>query len=97
MKNKQIARIVFQTLLVMISISIILEFYQYDTVPYIIRWVTTIVLMVANCVFNHWCGLKNGIEMSDRHNKRMNELRNQSFDKIVNMAVKEKTENKSME
>ena len=34
MKNKQITRIIIQAVLVMVTTFIILEFYQYDTVPY---------------------------------------------------------------
>lgn len=97
MKNKQIIRAIIQAFLVMITIFIILEFYQYDPIPYMVKWATTISLIVANSIFSHWCGLRNGIEMSDRHNERMNGLNKQSFDKIVNVVVEEKTKDKAVE
>ena len=97
MRNKQIIRTLIQTFLVMIAVFVILEFYQYDEIPYIVKWVSTIVLMVANCAFSHWCGLRNGIEMSDRHNERMNELRKQNFDKIIDIVSKEKFGDKAGE
>lgn len=97
MRNKQIIRAIIQTFLVMIAVFVILEFYQYNEIPYIVKWVSTIVLMVVNCAFSHWCGLRNGIEMSDRHNERMNELRKQSFDKIIDMVSEEKIGDKAAE
>lgn len=97
MKNRQIIRAIVQAFLVMITIFVILEFYQYDQIPYMVKWATTISLIAANSIFSHWCGLRNGIEMSDRHHERMNDLRKQSFDKIVDMVVEEKTRNKSVE
>lgn len=90
MKNKQIARIIFQTVLVMVTVFVILEFYQFDTIPYMVKCVSTIALIVLNCVYNHWCGMRNGIEMSEIHENRMRELRKQSFDNIVDMVVEEK-------
>lgn len=97
MKNKQIIRILIQSFLVMITIFIILEFYTLGIIPYAVKWVTTIVLIVANCVFSHWCGLRNGIDMNDRHNERMNGLREQSFNKIVDMVFEEKAKDKVAE
>ncbi len=97
MKNKQIIRSLIQTFLVMITTFIILEFYTLEIIPYAVKRVSTIVLMVANCAFSHWCGLRNGIEMSDRHNERMNELRKQNFDKIIDIVSKEKFGDKAGE
>lgn len=96
-KNKQIIRSIIQSFLAMITIFIILEFYTLGIIPYAVKWVTTIVLIVANCVFSHWCGLRNGIDMNHRHNERMNELKKQSFGKIVDMVSEEKTKNKAAE
>lgn len=95
MKNKHLTRILIQSFLVMITIFIILEFYTLGIISYAVKWVTTIVLIVANCVFSHWCGLQNGIDMSDRHNERMNELREQSFNEIVDMVAEEKANDKA--
>lgn len=97
MEKKKIIRTIIQTFLVMVTTFIILEFYHHDAIPYMVKWITTIVLIVANCVFSHWCGLHNGIEMSDRHNEKMNELKKQCFDKIVDMVVDEKTNDKAAE
>ena len=80
----------------MITVFAILEFYQYDTIPYMVKWATTISLIVANSIFSHWCGLRNGVEMSDRHHERMNDLRSRSFDKIVDMVAEEKVNDKSV-
>lgn len=90
MENKQIKRIIIQTVLIMIATFIILEFYQYESIPYIVKWVTTIVLIVINAVYNHWCGVRSGIEMSEKHESCMSELRQQSYNKIVDMVVEEK-------
>lgn len=95
MERKQIIRTIMQTFLVMVTVFIIFEFYQYSAIPYIVKWIATIVLVVANCTFGHWCGLQNGLEIGNRHNKKMDELRKQSFDKIVDMVLKEKTESKA--
>lgn len=65
MKNKQIIRAIIQSFLSIITIFIILEFYQHDMIPYMVKWATTISLVVANCIFGHWCGLRNGVEMID--------------------------------
>ena len=97
MKNKHLTRILIQSFLVMITIFIILEFYTHEIIPYVVKWVITIVLIVANCTFSHWCGLRNGIDMSDRHNERMNGLREQSFNKIVDMVIEEKAKDKASE
>lgn len=96
MEKKQVIRTIAQTLLVMVAIFIILEFYQYDTIPYIVKWIVTLVLIVINCTFGHWCGLQNGLEIGNRH-KIMNELSKQNFEKIVNMDVKEKENDKAAE
>lgn len=74
-----------------------MEFYTLGIIPYAVKWVTTIVLIVANCTFSHWCGLRNGIDMSDRHNARINGLREQSFNEIVDMVVEEKAKDKVAE
>ena len=90
MKNKQIVRIIIQTVLVMVTVFVILEFYQFDTISYMVKWVSTIALIVLNCAYNHWCGMRNGIEMSERHENHMMELRKESFDNIVvDMVVEE--------
>lgn len=47
MNSKQIKRIIIQGLLVTITTFIILEFYIYDAVPYIVKWIATIVLIVV--------------------------------------------------
>lgn len=52
---------------------------------------------MANCVSSHWCGLRNGIDMNDRHHEKMNELKKQSFNKIVDMVFEEKTKDKVAE
>ena len=96
MKNKHLTRILIQSFLAMITIFIILEFYTLKIIPYVVKWVATIVLIVANCVFSHWCGLQNGIDMNDIHNTRMNELREQSFNKIVDMVAEEKAKDKAV-
>lgn len=87
--NKQTTRNISQGVLTMFATFVILEFYQYD-ISYTIKWVTTIILIVLNAAYSHWCGLKNGIEMNEEHNKRMEELRKESYNKIVDMVVKEK-------
>lgn len=82
MKNKQITRITIQSLLAMFTTFIILEFYQYEEVPYMVKWISTIVLIVLNCVYNHWCGLKNRIKMSKEQNDCMTELRKENYNKV---------------
>lgn len=87
-------RKIIQFCLVGISTAIILEFYQHD-ISFLVKWVVTIGLLVLNCVYSYHMGMKDGIEMSDRHNKKMNELRKRSFDKIVDMVVEEKARDKA--
>lgn len=70
MENKHLTRTLIQSFLVMITIFIILEFYTLGIIPYVVKWVVTIVLIVANCAFSHWCGLRNGIDMNDRHHEK---------------------------
>lgn len=82
MKNKQITRIIIQSLFVMLTTFIILEFYQYEEVPYMVKWISTIVLIVLNCTYNYWCGLKNGIKMSKEQDNCMAELRKENYNKV---------------
>lgn len=41
--------------------------------------------------------MKDGIEMGDRYNARTNELKKQSFNKIVDMVAEEKAKDKAAE
>lgn len=90
MKNKEIIRKSIQFLLVTVSIFIILEFYQHDNFSFLLKTIITIILIIANCTYNHWCGLRNGIEMENEHNKHIQELREESYNKIIGMVVEEK-------
>ena len=94
--TKMNKRKIIQFFLVGISTATILEFYQHD-ISFAIKAITTIGLIVLNCVYSYHIGMKDGIEMNDRHNARMNELREQSFDKIVDMVVEEKANDKAVE
>lgn len=94
--TKMNKRKIIQFFLIGISTATILEFYQHD-ISFAIKAITTIGLIVLNCVYSYHIGMKDGIEMNDRHNARMNELREQSFDKIVDMVVEEKANDKAVE
>ena len=72
-----------------ISIAIILDLFQRDF-SLSLKAIITIFLLVVNCVYNYCMGIKDGKEISKSHNERMNELRKQSFDKIIDMVFKEK-------
>lgn len=72
-----------------ISTATILEFYRFDF-SLLIKIFATVLLIVINCAYSYHIGMKDGIDMSDRHKERMNDLRKQSFDKIVDMVVEEK-------
>lgn len=89
-------RKIIQFCLVGISTATILEFYQHD-ISFVIKMIMTIGLIVLNCVYSYRIGIKDGIEMIERHNGRMNELRKQSFDDIVDMVVEEKAKDKAVE
>lgn len=89
-------RKIIQFCLVGISTATILEFYQLN-ISYIAKMVITVLLIVINCVYSYHIGMKDGVEMSDRHNARMNELKEQSFNKIVDMVVEEKANDKAAE
>lgn len=89
-------RKIIQFCLVGISTATILEFYRFDFSP-LIKTFSTVFLITINCAYSYHIGMKDGIEMSDRHNERMNDLRSQSFDKIVDMVVEEKTKDKAAE
>lgn len=87
---------IIQFCLIAISVFTILEFYQHD-IPLGAKAITTIFLVVIDCVYNYRIGMKDGIKISNRHNERMKELREESFNKIVDMVVEEKTNDKAME
>lgn len=89
-------RKITQFCLVGISTATILEFYQHD-ISFAIKAIAAIGLIVLNCVYSYHIGMKDGIEMSDRHNEKMNELRKRSFNKIVDMVVDEKANDKAAE
>lgn len=89
-------RKLIQFCLVGISTATILEFYQHN-IPIIIKAMVTIGLIVINCVYSYHIGMKDGIEMIDRHNAKMNELKEQSFNKIVDMVVEENAKDKVAE
>ena len=82
-------RKITQSCLSGISIAIILDLFQRDF-SLSLKAIITIFLLVVNCVYNYCMGIKDGKEISKSHNERMNELRKQSFDKIIDMVFKEK-------
>ena len=89
-------RKVIQFFLVGISTATILEFYRLDF-SLLIKTFVTVLLMVINCVYSYHIGMKDGIEINDRHNTKMNELREQSFNEIVDMVAEEKANDKAAE
>lgn len=89
-------RKITQSCLSGISIAIILDLFQRDF-SLSLKAIITISLLVANCVYNYRMGIKDGMEISNSHNERMNDLRSQSFDKIVDMVVEEKAKDKAVE
>lgn len=86
-------RKIIQFCLVGISTATILEFYRFDF-SILIKTFTTVFLITVNCAYSYHVGTKDGIEMSDKHNERMNELRERSFNNIVDMVVEEKVNDK---
>ena len=94
--TKMNKRKIIQFFLVGISTAAILEFYQHD-ISFAIKAITTIGLIVLNFVYSYHIGMKDGIEMSGRHNEKMNELRKRSFNKIVDMVAEEKEKDKAVE
>lgn len=89
-------RKIIQFCLVGISTATILEFYRFN-IPHIAKVIITVLLIVVNNVYSYHIGMKDGIEMSDRHNSKMNGLKEQSFNKIVDMVVEEKANDKATE
>lgn len=89
-------RKIIQFCLVGISIATILEFYRFN-IPHLAKVIITVLLIVINNVYSYHIGIKDGIEISDSHNARMNELKEQSFNKIVDMVVEEKANDKAAE
>lgn len=94
--TKMNKRKIIQFFLFGISTVAILEFYRFDFSLFIKAFVTAVLISV-NCVYSYHIGMKDGIEMIDKHNERMNELREQSFDKIVDMVSEEKLGDKAEE
>ncbi len=88
---------VINFLLISISTFIILEFYQHDSFPVFPKAIITIALLVINCTYNYRNGLKDSVEMEEEHGKRMEKLREESFNKIVDMVVKEKMNDKAVD
>lgn len=89
-------RKIIQFCLVGISTATILEFYRFDF-SLLIKTFTTVFLITVNCAYSYHIGMKDGIEINNSHNERMNELREQSFNKIVDMVVEEKAKDKAAE
>lgn len=89
-------RKIMQSCLSSISIAIILDLFQRDF-SLSLKSIIAIPLLVVNFVYNYCMGIKDGKEISKSHNERMNELRKQSFDKIVDMVVEEKEKDKAAE
>ncbi len=94
--TKMNKRKIIQFFLVGISTATILEFYRFDFSP-LIKTFSTVFLTAINCAYSYHIGMKDGIEMNDRRNENMNGLRKQSFDKIVDMVVEKKTNDKAVE
>lgn len=87
---------IIQFFLVGISTATILEFYRFDF-SLLIKTIVTVFLITINCAYSYHIGMKDGIEINDRHNTKMNELREQSFNKIVDMVAEEKAKDKAAE
>ena len=87
---------IIQFFLVGISTATILEFYRFDF-SLLTKTFATVFLITINCAYSYYIGMKDGIEINNSHNERMNELREQSFNKIVDMVVEEKAKDKVAE
>lgn len=94
--TKMNKRKIIQFFLVGISTATILEFYRFDF-SLLIKTFATVFLITINCAYSYHIGMKDGIEINNSHNERMNELREQSFNKIVDMVVEEKAKDKVAE
>lgn len=94
--KKMNKRKIIQFFLVGISTATILEFYRFDF-SLLIKTFATVFLITINCAYSYQIGMKDGIEINNSHNERMNELREQSFNKIVDMVVEEKAKDKAAE
>ncbi len=87
---------IIQFCLAGISTATIFEFYRLDF-SLLIKTFATVFLITINCAHSYHIGTKDGIEINDRHNTKMNELREQSFNKIVDMVAEEKAKDKAAE
>lgn len=94
--TKMNKRKIIHFFLVGISTATILEFYRFDF-SLLIKTFATVLLITINCAYSYHIGMKDGIEMGDRYNVRTNELREQSFNKIVDMVAEEKANDKAAE
>lgn len=89
-------RKIIQFCLVGISTATILEFYRFDF-SLSIKTFVTVFLITVNCSYSYHVGTKDGVEMGDKYGERMNELRERSFNNIVDMVVEEKVNDKDPE
>ena len=89
-------RKITQFCLVGISTATILEFYRFDFSP-LIKTFSTVFLITINCAYSYHIGMKDGIEINDRHSARINGLREQSFNEIVDIVAEEKAKDKTVE
>ena len=97
MRNKQARMKAINFFIISISAFIILLFYEHDVFPIFLKAIITIALIVINCTYNYRNGLKDGVEMGEEHGKRMEKLREESFNKIVDMVTKEKLGDKAVD
>lgn len=97
MKNNHTRMKIINFFLISVSTFIILEFYQHDTFTIFSKAIITIALIVINCTYNYRNGLKDGVEMGEEHGKHMEKLREESFNKIVDMVAKEKINDKAVD
>lgn len=94
--TKMNKRKIIQFFLVGISTAKIFEFYRFDF-PLLIKTFATVFLITINCAYSYHIGMKDGIEMSDRYDARTNGLKEQNFNKIVDMVAEEKAKDKAAE
>lgn len=94
MKNEAILRKIIQAILVFCLIFTVMEFYQHDYVPFLIKEFVTVALVVVNCVYSYRIGLKDGTEDYREISEMIRKDYNKRLNKAVDMIIEERKKNR---
>lgn len=97
MKNKKIITKIIQFLVFSTTVFIILKFCQCGTISYNAKSYATIALLTANAVCSYVFGMIEGMEIGDAYKRCEENLKAEAFNKIVDMIVEEKKNDRAVD